>query len=83
MFILTLCLLGNFAAFLLSAEFFFKINFFDKFFQEYHQSVKQYGSSSDPTFCGPDFGPNCLQSLSADDTSRGRVKSTEFFRYEH
>ena len=24
--------------------FFFKINFFKKFFQEYHQSVKQFGS---------------------------------------
>ena len=27
---------------------FFKINFFDKFFQEYHQSVKQFGSRSGP-----------------------------------
>ena len=28
---------------------FFKINFFEKFFQEYHQSVRQYGSRSDRT----------------------------------
>ena len=30
---------------------FFKIIFFEKFFWEYHQSVKQFGSSSGPTFC--------------------------------
>ena len=39
----------NFASF---ADFFFKNNFFEKFFQEYHQSVKQFGSRSGPTFCG-------------------------------
>ena len=33
-----------FHAFLLSADF-FKITFFEKFFQEYHQSVKQIGSN--------------------------------------
>ena len=27
-------------------------------------------------FVGPDLGPNCLQRLSADDTSRQRVKET-------
>ena len=26
-------------------------------------------------FVGPDLGPNCLQMLSADDTSRQRVKT--------
>ena len=36
--------------FLSSAEF-FKINFFEKFFQECYQSVKQFGSRSGPTFC--------------------------------
>ena len=30
---------------------FFKSNFFEKLFQEYHQSVKQFGSRSGPTFC--------------------------------
>ena len=29
----------------------FKINFLEKFFQEYYQSVKQFGSRSGPTFC--------------------------------
>ena len=28
----------------------FKINIFEKFFQEYHQSVKQFGSRLGPTF---------------------------------
>ena len=40
-----------FHAFSWSANFFFKINYFKKFFQEYHQSVKQFGSRSGPTFC--------------------------------
>ena len=31
--------------------FFFKTNFFKKFFQEYHQGVKQFGSRSSPRFC--------------------------------
>ena len=46
---------------------FFKINFFEIFFQEYHQYV-----SLDPgqarRSVGPDLGPNCLCRLS-DDTS--------------
>ena len=36
-----------FMSFLLSANFFFKITFFKKFFQ----SVKLFGSRSGPTFC--------------------------------
>ena len=48
---------------------------FEKFFQEYHMSVKQIGSRSGPTFFRPDLGPNCLQRLSADDTRRQRVNS--------
>ena len=63
-------------AFLSSADVFFfkfKINFFEKFFQEYHQSVSQFGSNSGLTNVGPDLVPNCLQKLSADGTSRQRV----------
>ena len=47
------CLLYNFACFffLTSDKFFFKITIFTKFFQEYYQSVKQFGSRSGPTFC--------------------------------
>ena len=60
-------------AFLSSADF-FKINFFDKLFQKYHQSVKQFGSRSSQGFVGPDLGRNYLQRLSIDNTSRQRVK---------
>ena len=41
--------LGYFSCFLSSADFFFKMNFFGNFFQEYHQSVKQFASRSMPT----------------------------------
>ena len=34
----------------LSSAFFFKINFFEKSFHEYHKTVKQFGSRSCPTF---------------------------------
>ena len=62
--------LGQFCMLFLSSADFFKINFFEKFFHEYHQSVKQFGSRSGPTFVGPDLVTNCLQKLSADGTSR-------------
>ena len=44
-----------------------------KFYRKYYQSVKQFRSRSGETFVGPDLGPNYLQRLSADDTSRQRV----------
>ena len=37
--IINSCMLGKFAGFLSSADFLFKINFFKKSSQEYHQSV--------------------------------------------
>ena len=38
---------------------FFKVNFFEKFFQELYQlSVKQIGPRSDPTFCRACSGSN-------------------------
>ena len=46
----------------LSSDFFFKMNFSEKFFQEDDQSIKRS--------VGPDLGPNCLNRLSADDASR-------------
>ena len=53
--------------------------------KEYHQSVKQFGSRSDSTksltFCQPDLFTNCLQKLSAEDTSRQRVKSHNLQRF--
>ena len=38
-----------FHAFLSFADFFSKMIFFEEFFQEYHQSVKQLGPRSGPT----------------------------------
>ena len=56
-----------------SAIFFLKPIFRKKIFYEYDQSVKQFGSRPGPTFVGPGLGPNCLQRLSADDTTMNRV----------
>ena len=50
--------------------FFFKINFFEKLLQEYHQCLNILDPDQDQHFVEPDLGPNCLQRLSADDTSR-------------
>ena len=44
-----LCLLGK--LFICCLLIFFKINFFEKFCQKYHDSVKQFGSRSGTTFC--------------------------------
>ena len=46
----TLCPLRNFY-FFCCLLIFFKINFFEKFFQEYQLGVKQIGSRSCPTLC--------------------------------
>ena len=49
---LTLCMRGNFICFFVVCGFlFFNIKFFKNVFQEYHQSVIQFGSRSGPTFC--------------------------------
>ena len=37
---LTFCMLGNFASFFSSADFFSKLTFSKKFFLKYHQNVK-------------------------------------------
>ena len=87
---------------------FFKINFFEKFFQEpfsrfffvvcwffqnqlflknSFRNTFRVSNSLDPDqawrFVGPDLGPNCLQRLSADKTSRQRAtnSSTRFFQW--
>ena len=47
----------------------FKINFFEKLFKNYHQSVKQF-VPIDQARCyniQPDLSTNCLQKLSEDD----------------
>ena len=70
MHLLTLCILGNFSCFFCCQLIIFKINFFEKFFQEYHQSVIQIGSRTGPTCCRA-LSWSKLQRLSADDTSKG------------
>ena len=42
---------GNFFPLICRLLFFFKINFYEKLFQEYNQSGKQFGSRSGPTDC--------------------------------
>ena len=60
---------SNFSCFCRLLIFFFKINFFEKFFQE----LPSVSNSLDPyqarQFVRPDLGPNCLQKLSADDST--------------
>ena len=57
-------------AFLSSADFFFKVNFFKKSLR----NTIRVSNSLDPDQAeknvGPDLGSNCLQRLSADDKSR-------------
>ena len=61
--------------FLVSADFVQNHFFFEKKKNRntIRVTVKQFGSRLSPTF-GPDLGPNCLQSLSIDDTSGQRVE---------
>ena len=61
----TLCMLGNLSCFHCRLLIFFKIDFFEKFFQECYQCVKRFGSRPGPTFF--------LRRLYADDTRRERV----------
>ena len=55
--------MSNFACFLSSVDFFSKSTFF---------KVRSFDPDQAQHFVGPDLGPNCLQMLSADDTSRGK-----------
>ena len=64
--------------FLLSADFFFKINFFKKNLSGIPgpSVLNSLIPDEAKSFVGPDLGPNCLQRLSADNTSRQRVNRT-------
>ena len=63
-------LLGNFSCFLLSTDFFSKITFSKNSFR--NTIIKSNSLDPDQARCfvGPNLGPNSLQMLSADDTSR-------------
>ena len=67
---LTLSMLGNFPCFFCLLQIFSK-SFFRK--NSFRKTIR-VSNSLDPDqaryFVGPDLGPNCLQTLSEDDTSR-------------
>ena len=65
---------------LLSSKDYFQINFFKKYFQEYYQNVHSLDLDQAGYFVWPDLGPNKLQRLSADATSRQRVIIAESHR---
>ena len=71
---LTLCLLGNFSCFFVVCWFFSKSTFTKNSFR----NTIRVSNISDPDqasrFVRPDLGPNCLQMLSEDETSRQRQK---------
>ena len=73
--LLSLCLLSKFSSYFLSSAF-FKINFLEKFSQKYHRASNSLDLDQAQHFVRPDLGPNCLQRLSADDTS-WQIESTE------
>ena len=60
-------MLGKFSRFCRLLTF-LKINLFKNFYQE-HRVANGLDPDQDRHFVGPDLGPNCLQSLSADDKS--------------
>ena len=63
-------ILGNFSTICCCLlTFFFKINFFKKFFQDTIRVTNGLDPDQDRHFVGPELGPNCLQRLSADDKS--------------
>ena len=69
---LTLCMLCNFAFFFLSsAEFFSKSSFWKNSFRNTIRVSNSLGPDQARQFVGPNLGPNCLQRLSAENTSIG------------
>ena len=44
-----------------SGDYFLQFFFSKKFFREYHQSVKAFGSKAGPNFVRPDLGLSLLQ----------------------
>ena len=67
-------MMGNFSCFLLSADFFFKIIFFENSFRNNMRVSNSFDPDQARHFVGPDLGPNFLQKSSADDTSRQELK---------
>ena len=76
---LTLCPLGNFSCFFVVCWFFSKSTFLKNSFGNTIRVSNSLDPDQAPHFVGPGLGPNCLQSLSADDTRRQRVKYVQKF----
>ena len=72
--LLTLCLLGNVSPFLLSTNFFSKSIFSKNSFRKTIRVSSSLDQDHARNIDGHGLGPNCLQMLSAGDTSRQRVK---------
>ena len=72
--------MGILHAFLASADFF--LNRKKLFEKKYFRNTTRVSKSLDPDqarrFIGPDLGPDCLQKLSADDTSRQKSAFSHF-----
>ena len=54
---------------------FFQNQLFGNFFRDTIRVKNSFDPDLAQHFVGPDLGPNCLESLSADDTSWKRVKA--------
>ena len=69
-----LCMLGNFHTFSSSADF-----FQNHPFRKILSGIPSVSNSLDPDqarhFVGPDLGPNCLQRISVDDSSKQRANT--------
>ena len=73
-------MLGNLHASLSSADFFPKSSFSKISFRNTIRVTNSLDPDQARHFVGPDLGPNCLQRLSADDSTRQRVKEGVVFR---
>ena len=65
----TLCMLGNFAFFVVLDFCFLKLTFSKISFRNTIRMSNSLDPDQARLFVGPDLGPNCLQRLSADDKS--------------
>ena len=74
-------MLGNFACFFCCLPIF--QNIFKKLFGEYRtiRILNSLNLDQDRHCVGPDLGPNCLQRLSADNTSMQRVDKKYTYRF--
>ena len=63
-------MLGSFHAFLSSADFFSKSTFSKNYFKNNIRVSNSLDPDQAQHFVRPNLGPNCLQNLSSDNTSR-------------